>query len=202
MVYVGDYGDIANICACFHELLSILGNGQVYGFAVAEHEPMLAYTKWLQMRYICVVATISEAGDAVEQLLLHIYRGARFDNDEAGSGELTFSQIRALSAIESSPEPMAISQIGESIGLTTATAGRCVDRLVKLKLVTRTESPTDRRVKLVTPTSKGHEVMSRRMESKRVAVAAILANTSEKQRAQLRDSILEILVASNEETHK
>lgn len=163
---------------------------------------MLACPKWLHVRYIYAVATISEAGDAVEQLLLHIYRGARFENDEAGSGELTFSQIRALSAIDNSPEPMAISHIGESIGLTTATAGRCVDQLVKLKLVTRTESPTDRRVKLVTPTTKGREVMSRRMESKRESVEAILANTNATQRAQLRDLILEILVSNKQETHK
>ena len=173
----------------------------MYGFAVAEPEPMLANAKWLHLRYIYKVATISDTGDAVEQLLLHIYRGARFENDEAGSGELTFTQIRALSAIDSSPEAMAISQIGESIGLTTATAGRCVDQLVKLKLVTRTESPTDRRVKLVTPTAKGREVMSRRMESKRASIEAMLANADEKQRAQLRAAILEILVTNNWETN-
>src|SRR4030042_236358 len=42
-----------------------------------------------------------------------------------------------------------VSDIGSNLGVTNSAASQMLERLVQLKLVTRTENPTDRRVKQI-----------------------------------------------------
>jgi DNA-binding MarR family transcriptional regulator len=52
-----------------------------------------------------------------------------------------------------------VSDIGSDLGVTNSAASQMLERLVQLKLITRTEDPTDRRVKLIVLTDKGRQIL-------------------------------------------
>ncbi len=54
-----------------------------------------------------------------------------------------------------------VSDIGSDLGVTNSAASQMLERLVQLKLITRTEDPTDRRVKLIVLTDKGRQILKR-----------------------------------------
>src|SRR4030042_2119562 len=49
-----------------------------------------------------------------------------------------------------------VSDIGSDLGVTNSAASQMLERLVQLKLITRTEDPIDRRVKQIVLTEKGN----------------------------------------------
>lgn len=52
-----------------------------------------------------------------------------------------------------------VSEIGNHLGITNAAASQMVERLVRLRLLERAEDPRDRRVKQLTLTPKGQELV-------------------------------------------
>lgn len=52
-----------------------------------------------------------------------------------------------------------VTDIGSYVGFTNAAASQMVDRLVNMGLLERTEDPVDRRVKNITLTQKGRDVI-------------------------------------------
>ena len=78
--------------------------------------------------------------------------------DRLAELDLTLSQARVLFTVVRNREPQPIHTIADELGLSMTAAGRNVDRLVRLDLLTRQESSTDRRVKLVGPTEHGHQL--------------------------------------------
>ena len=52
-----------------------------------------------------------------------------------------------------------VSDIGSDLGVTNSAASQMLERLVQLKLVTRSEDPTDRRVKQIVLTDKGRQII-------------------------------------------
>src|SRR4030043_2032331 len=50
----------------------------------------------------------------------------------------------------------AVSDIGNDLGVTNSAASQMLERLVQLKLITRSEDPDDRRVKQIVLTEKGN----------------------------------------------
>ena len=79
--------------------------------------------------------------------------------------DLTFTQIRTL-LVASVGEPLAITQLAEFLGLSTTAASRGVDRLVRSGLLARRTSEEDRRVKHVTITDTGRELINAHREAK------------------------------------
>ena len=53
----------------------------------------------------------------------------------------------------------AVSDIGNDLGVTNSAASQMLERLVQLKLITRSEDPDDRRVKQIVLTEKGRQIM-------------------------------------------
>ena len=53
----------------------------------------------------------------------------------------------------------AVSDIGNDLGVTNSAASQMLERLVQLKLITRSEDPNDRRVKQIVLTEKGRQIM-------------------------------------------
>ena len=94
---------------------------------------------------------------------------------------LSFSQARMLFMLGISEDPLPISEIAGRIQLSAAAAGRNVDQLVKLGLATRSEDPSDRRVKLVSLTERGRQLAWAHQESKREAVRRLLRTLSSEQ---------------------
>jgi DNA-binding MarR family transcriptional regulator len=74
--------------------------------------------------------------------------------------EMTMAQIKALFTI-SQGEAVPVSRIAEYLGVGQPTASHLVDKIVRSGLASRTESPDDRRVKLVRLTSEGQDLVRR-----------------------------------------
>jgi DNA-binding MarR family transcriptional regulator len=81
--------------------------------------------------------------------------------------DLSFSQARALFLLAKTARPMPIHSIAADLGLSMAAAGRNVDQLVRLDMVERRESASDRRVKLVSLTPTGERMTAQHIEAKR-----------------------------------
>ncbi|MDP3184181.1 MAG: MarR family transcriptional regulator [Anaerolineales bacterium] len=60
-----------------------------------------------------------------------------------------------------------ISDIGDQLGVTNAAASQTVDRLVTMGLLARTEDLSDRRVKQVTLTEQGRNLIQQGIEARR-----------------------------------
>lgn len=72
--------------------------------------------------------------------------------------DLTAPQLHALSAIFKGESTMG--RLAESLHCDASNITGIIDRLVAQKLVTRTESPTDRRAKVLQLTDKGEAVLA------------------------------------------
>lgn len=59
-----------------------------------------------------------------------------------------------------------VSDIGDDLGVTTAAASQLVDKLVNMKLLERTEDPDDRRVKQITLTESGKDLVRQGIEDR------------------------------------
>ncbi|TDE12224.1 MarR family winged helix-turn-helix transcriptional regulator [Jiangella asiatica] len=73
--------------------------------------------------------------------------------------DLSISQLRCLMALSRHTEPIPINELADELDLTLATAGRNVDRLVAHGLVVRREDPHDRRVRRVSLSEAGRDVI-------------------------------------------
>ena len=71
-----------------------------------------------------------------------------------GELELSFTQIKALCALEGDEE-CSVKALAESMGVSLAAMSRAVDGLFERGLVSREEDPSDRRQKRVRLTSAG-----------------------------------------------
>jgi DNA-binding MarR family transcriptional regulator len=80
--------------------------------------------------------------------------------DSELGGQLTISQLRLLKLIART-DIRSISDVATFLGVSNAAASKAVDRLVRRNLVTRIESPDDRRATRLKLTRKGHELLER-----------------------------------------
>ncbi len=99
--------------------------------------------------------------DVIEALLDNLHCGAQ----SAGlatlmAADLTFSQMRTLLTLAQRPEPVPIHEIAAGLGLSVAAAGRNVDQLVRTGLVDRDEDELDRRVKRISLSRAGFELLT------------------------------------------
>jgi DNA-binding MarR family transcriptional regulator len=79
--------------------------------------------------------------------------------DESG---LTFVQMKALVDLQNPDgETRTVTSLSDQLGVSTASASRAADGLVRKRLVTRVEDPEDRRVKRLALTAKGQRLADR-----------------------------------------
>lgn len=71
---------------------------------------------------------------------------------------LSMSQFGALFQLHHQGS-MGVSDLGEHLGVTSAAASQLLDRLFQQELILREEDPDDRRVKQITMTNKGLELI-------------------------------------------
>ena len=72
--------------------------------------------------------------------------------------DLTITQVRGIFLLSTRDQALPISEVADHLGISAATAGRTIDRLVTLGLVDRHEDPDDRRTKLVSLTPTGQDL--------------------------------------------
>lgn len=95
----------------------------------------------------------------------------------------------------------AVSDIGNDLGVTNSAASQMLERMVQLKLITRSEDPNDRRVKQIVLTEKGRQIMleSSRAFHKWMEDLAQSLNTEEQDQVKRG---LEILIDKSHELGK
>ena len=107
--------------------------------------------------------------------------------------DLSFSQARTLFLLTKDAEPMPIHSIAEALGLSVAAAGRNVDQLLRLHMVERRESASDRRVKLVSLTPVGEKLAAQHIEAKRESLKAFTHALPPEQRDLLHRALTDVL---------
>src|SRR3989440_11718180 len=98
-----------------------------------------------------------------------------------GLGDSDFRVLEAL--LHKGPLP--VNTIGPKVHLTPGSISVAVDRLYAKGLVSRVESPEDRRVRVVALTAKGRALITRIFREHAEAIERVAATLSEKERAQL-----------------
>lgn len=111
--------------------------------------------------------------------------------------DLSLSQARAVFHLSHVGEAVPISEVARRLGLSQASAGRTVDQLVRLGLVDRRESTTDRRVKLVRLSLRGRRLADRHIAQKRKALRAILDRLPADDSRRLADALRPVLATDH-----
>jgi DNA-binding MarR family transcriptional regulator len=123
---------------------------------------------------------------------LFMHRSMRGFLHYARERGLSMSQIATLFQL-SHRGSLAVSDIGESLGVSNAAASQLLDRLVQQELITRAENPQDRREKQLILTEKGHNIL---LESTRTRQAWLecLVNTLTPEEQVKVTEVMEFLV--------
>lgn len=124
------------------------------------------------MRETCA----EELLDVLEVFVGHLHCGAQNGGiDALRTADLTFSQIRTLLTLTQNPEPVPIHEIATSLELSVATAGRNVDQLVRAGLVERHEDELDRRIKRISLSPAGLDLIATFKAGQRRSALRILS---------------------------
>ena len=75
--------------------------------------------------------------------------------------DLTFSQLRMLWILDHAGTDLAVNELAESVSLSLPAAGRAVDGMVRLGLLTRREDDVDRRIKRIGLADPGREALEK-----------------------------------------
>jgi DNA-binding MarR family transcriptional regulator len=95
---------------------------------------------------------------------------------------LSYTQIRALSAVRSRPGT-SLGEVAVFVGLGLPTASKVVDELVRQALVERRAAPEDRRRLELRITAEGAELLNRAVAPARASVAELLEPLDAEERA-------------------
>lgn len=106
-------------------------------------------------------STPAEVLDALEQFFGHIQCGASNAGlDMLMDIDLSFSQAKSLLVLSQHQGSIPIHEIAESLRLSVGATGRNVEQLVQHGLVDRQEDDADRRIKRISLTGKGRELIA------------------------------------------
>jgi DNA-binding MarR family transcriptional regulator len=111
----------------------------------------------------------------------------------ASDFELSFSQMKSLHALRNAPEPVTVKELGDTLGLSLGAMSRAADGLVQRGLVGRVEDAEDRRMKRLSLTKAGDELVTKMREARMSGFEAFVATLSSKERAQLSKAVEPIL---------
>lgn len=132
--------------------------------------------------------------DVLEAFIGRLHCGAQSAGLEAMlAADLTFSQMRTLLTLVQQPEPAPIHQIAGRLGLSVAAAGRNVDQLVRTGLVGRVEDELDRRIKRISLTAAGFDLIATVKDDQRRFALDLLAGVDEQDARRLIDAIRPIV---------
>lgn len=113
---------------------------------------------------------------------------------------LSWPQVRVMMLLACT-EAQPIGSVADQLGVSIHSAGRTIDQLVELGIVDRHESPTDRRVKLVSLTARGLETIDQHRAHKRMALALFVERLPDSDVAALAGAIGPILAGDSLRPH-
>src|SRR6201997_1461758 len=88
--------------------------------------------------------------------------------------------------------PLPVNTIGPKVNLTPGSISTAVDRLVERDLVSRVESPEDRRVRVVSLTPKGKRLIAPVFRKHAAEIRKVLADASRKELRALETTLKKI----------
>lgn len=103
--------------------------------------------------------------------------------------DLTMTQLRLLHVLDHAAEPLPVSALGEAVGLSVAAAGRAVDALHRIGLVSRNEDPIDRRVKRIALSSAGTEAIEQITRARLAGISEFVSGLDPDERASLEEAV-------------
>jgi DNA-binding MarR family transcriptional regulator len=103
-------------------------------------------------------AVATDLGILMKHLLVSSSRDLFAAVEQAG---LTFTQVKCLHLLGDAEEPLPLSGLSDTLGLSGPAISRAVDGLVQRGEVKRTEDPRDRRSKLLTVSARGRRSLER-----------------------------------------
>ena len=86
-----------------------------------------------------------------------------------------------------------VSDVGNSLGVTNSAASQMLERLVQLKLITRSEDPKDRRVKQIVLTDKGRQIIEQTTHAYHSWMEDLASSMTEEEKEQV-DRGLAVLI--------
>lgn len=111
--------------------------------------------------------------------------------------DLSMSQVRTLFLVDAArlqgTHDLALHELAGELGLSVAATGRAVDALVRVGLADRHEDAADRRVKRVTLTPAGRELVDRLSAGRREDMRRFTEALTEEERTRLMDALAPIL---------
>ena len=108
--------------------------------------------------------------------------------EETGLDNTDFRILEALL----NKGPLPVNTIGPKVDLTPGSISVAVDRLVERGLVSRVESPEDRRVRVVSLTPKGKELMAPVFRKHAAEIGKVFADASPKELGSLETMLKKI----------
>ena len=109
-------------------------------------------------------------GKALQAAAKYLYAGLK----ETGIDDTDFRILEALL----NKGPLPVNTIGPKVYLTPGSISTAVDRLVERGLVSRVESPEDRRVRVVSLTPKGKRLIAPIFRKHAAGIRRVFADTS------------------------
>jgi DNA-binding MarR family transcriptional regulator len=103
-------------------------------------------------------AVATDLGVLMKHLLVSSSRDFFAAVEKAG---LTFTQVKCLYLLGDAEEPLPLSALSETLGLSGPAISRAVEGLVKRGEVKRAEDARDRRSKLLTLSARGRRTLDR-----------------------------------------
>src|SRR5882724_5048400 len=108
--------------------------------------------------------------------------------EETGIDDTDFRILEALL----NKGPLPVNTIGPKVYLTPGSISVAVDRLVERGLVSRVESPEDRRVRIVSLTPKGKELIAPIFRKHAAEIKKVFADSSSKELRALEATLKKI----------
>ena len=109
---------------------------------------------------------------------------------------LSIGQLKSLFFI-SNRGTTSLSKLAAALGVTPTNTTGIVERLLKRKLITRTDSTDDRRVLLLRTTLRGEELITELRQKRKERMTELFSRFTDEEAMQVRDA-LKILVSDIE----
>ena len=127
----------------------------------------------------------------ISQLMRHLMTQ---DRNYLARGLITLPQLWALHQV-ADHKACTMHMLAQALGLKSSTVTGLVDRLVKLGLLKRFNSQTDRRVVLTEIMPKGRKILEHMYAERHKSIIHMFQHVSQKERATCLDIVEKILKA-------
>jgi DNA-binding MarR family transcriptional regulator len=91
-----------------------------------------------------------------------------------------------------------VSDIGNDLGVTNSAASQMLERLVQLKLIIRSEDPSDRRGKQIALTDKGRQILQEGSLANRIWIEELARKMSADEQKMVRESLIILIEKTNQ----